>query len=125
MKSFTEEVCGMKKGLTLARFWFEKGARKNLSAGLPTEDGTEEARQALADSDRSRKDPYSRELQWFFSIGQIQIGSLVTVGGRALFFVGAYPEMEFPQALVFYDPSLKRHVQFYGEILSPVKVFSS
>jgi hypothetical protein len=109
----------------LPPFWFEREeGQKSLPTNLPEPKETERVRAGLLENVREKADPYAQTLQWFFATSRIQLGSLVTVGGRALFFEGAYAEMDFPQAMIFFDPSLRRHVQFYGEILSPVKIFT-
>lgn len=47
-----------------------------------------------------------------FAEGKIRIGAEVQIKGRWYEFVGADPELQFPEALYFWDSIMERYAQF-------------
>lgn len=88
----------------------------------PTKRETESARVKLARAMKSNPSDYRGQLYRAFVRKEMIVDTTLVFGGRLLFFCGAQSEKMFPQAMIFYDPYRHTSVQFYGPVMSPVRI---
>jgi hypothetical protein len=70
---------------------------------------TERARCGL---DKRNHFLFARPIIKAFSDGRLSIGTMINMGGRKLTLEGVYPDVELPEAMVFWDEEKKCFVRF-------------
>jgi hypothetical protein len=88
----------------------------------PTRKETESARVKLVREMKSDSCSYRGQLYQAFAQKEMPVETAIVFGGRLLIFCGAHSEMLFPQAMIFYDPYRHTSVQYYGLVVSPVRI---
>ncbi len=73
---------------------------------VPSKDKTRQAQVAL------RLRPYPHQLVRDFALGRLNINDRVIVNNQPFIFLGAWPETEFPEAMVFWAEVEEKYIQF-------------
>ena len=91
----------------------------------PSKDETLKAWQELHERCKEEHCPPVNPLAWEFLEGRLKVGTKLIMDGRSLVLMGVYKCKDFPGAMVFWDHSKGRYVQFTGALFPKYKIMDN